>query len=354
MLINHILQNIKINVSSTALLSANCSSQLSSPINGNVSIFPESPLGPVAVYNCDDGYVLVGSSVRVCEPRGWSGNEPTCEVLTESSEGSLFTTLDASFVAVIGVLVALSSICTGAIVVVGILYGREKKKRSQHVYELELASPAHTSKLEHVYMLIVCMSVIFSTKDSEIVHILGYIATYSMVSSAPGARRNPDACTNYNTACLHGDFLYCSGGNDLQRSSSSQITLTEADQSRGYITPDGEDLRPSVSVPSVSEPGHAFYENLEQLETLVASVVEAQPNVTQDVNPHSSLHETGPVYENLKGHYQSLLVSSQDYTAVYSNPNLIQRMLTVERQGHDYHIVDPSKTNPPTVYDLAH
>ena len=34
----------------------------------------------VVVYKCDEGYVLIGSSTRVCQSSGkWSGVEPFCE-----------------------------------------------------------------------------------------------------------------------------------------------------------------------------------------------------------------------------------------------------------------------------------
>ena len=35
--------------------------------------------GSVATYTCNDGYVLVGDSTRICQTTGtWSGEDPHC------------------------------------------------------------------------------------------------------------------------------------------------------------------------------------------------------------------------------------------------------------------------------------
>ena len=52
---------------------------LSDPDNGAVSV-TGTGVGDTATYTCDDGYELVGSSTRTCQPNGeWSGSPPTCE-----------------------------------------------------------------------------------------------------------------------------------------------------------------------------------------------------------------------------------------------------------------------------------
>ncbi len=42
-------------------------------------MFEGTVLGASAVYNCDQGYLLLGTTVRQCEANGeWSLTEPTC------------------------------------------------------------------------------------------------------------------------------------------------------------------------------------------------------------------------------------------------------------------------------------
>ena len=51
---------------------------LQPPLNGQVMVFGTT-LGSQALYNCDEGYILLGSTSRVCESNGrWSGDEPEC------------------------------------------------------------------------------------------------------------------------------------------------------------------------------------------------------------------------------------------------------------------------------------
>lgn len=53
--------------------------ELSSPENGQVLMFEGTELGASAVYNCDEGYLLLGTTVRQCEASGeWSMAAPTC------------------------------------------------------------------------------------------------------------------------------------------------------------------------------------------------------------------------------------------------------------------------------------
>lgn len=52
---------------------------LSNPANGQVLV-DSRVFGSVAIYVCDDGFVLVGEGTRVCSENGqWSGTEPQCE-----------------------------------------------------------------------------------------------------------------------------------------------------------------------------------------------------------------------------------------------------------------------------------
>ena len=53
--------------------------ELVSPENGQVLMFEGTSLRGSAVYNCDQGYLLLGTTVRQCEANGeWSSTEPTC------------------------------------------------------------------------------------------------------------------------------------------------------------------------------------------------------------------------------------------------------------------------------------
>ena len=52
---------------------------LASPANGQVTL-NGTAFGSIAIYSCDDGYVLNGNEMRICQSSGeWSGDEPTCE-----------------------------------------------------------------------------------------------------------------------------------------------------------------------------------------------------------------------------------------------------------------------------------
>lgn len=51
---------------------------LQPPLNGTVAVTGREA-GDIAVYECQSGLMLVGSSQRVCQSdRGWSGEEPQC------------------------------------------------------------------------------------------------------------------------------------------------------------------------------------------------------------------------------------------------------------------------------------
>ena len=52
---------------------------LLSPLNGQVLLLQGTVFGASAMYNCDEGFVLLGVTVRRCEANGeWSATEPTC------------------------------------------------------------------------------------------------------------------------------------------------------------------------------------------------------------------------------------------------------------------------------------
>ena len=83
---------ITYSVEFTLFLAIDCG-PLSAPINGSFSgistVFPNSVL-----FNCDPGFILNGSTVRLCQPNGtWSGFLTVCsgrseESVTEHSNGS--------------------------------------------------------------------------------------------------------------------------------------------------------------------------------------------------------------------------------------------------------------------------
>ncbi|XP_032898880.1 zona pellucida sperm-binding protein 3 receptor-like [Amblyraja radiata] len=45
---------------------------------------PSTTFGSIAVYHCDEGYKMIGRGLRLCGPRGWTGQVPTCRVSTVS------------------------------------------------------------------------------------------------------------------------------------------------------------------------------------------------------------------------------------------------------------------------------
>ena len=50
--------------------------ELDDPGNGTVTVIGNE----TALYNCDEGYQLVGNDTRICESDGeWSDEEPTCQ-----------------------------------------------------------------------------------------------------------------------------------------------------------------------------------------------------------------------------------------------------------------------------------
>ena len=52
---------------------------LKNPDNG-VVLFESTNVGSTAQYVCNDGFLVSGDEVRMCEARGmWSGSEPVCE-----------------------------------------------------------------------------------------------------------------------------------------------------------------------------------------------------------------------------------------------------------------------------------
>ena len=52
---------------------------LPDPDNGEVDLSNGTTFGSIAVYNCNEGLILLGSDTRVCQADGvWSGDPPTC------------------------------------------------------------------------------------------------------------------------------------------------------------------------------------------------------------------------------------------------------------------------------------
>ena len=63
------------------LLSADCGTP-ADPTDGMVSTPDGTSVGKFAMYACDDGYVLSGTSIRVCQGDGmWSPLPPTCSLV---------------------------------------------------------------------------------------------------------------------------------------------------------------------------------------------------------------------------------------------------------------------------------
>ena len=53
---------------------------LNNPTNGEVNHTAGTTFRQTAIYSCNTGYNLVGSSTRTCQVTGvWSGSAPTCE-----------------------------------------------------------------------------------------------------------------------------------------------------------------------------------------------------------------------------------------------------------------------------------
>ena len=60
-------------------LGVSCGS-LNAPTNGHVNTTGGTSFEDVAMYSCDEGYMLNGTVVRTCQADGqWNGSEPTCE-----------------------------------------------------------------------------------------------------------------------------------------------------------------------------------------------------------------------------------------------------------------------------------
>ena len=57
----------------------NCGA-LTNPTSGRVSHTAGTTYGQTAIYSCNTGYSLVGSSTHTCQATGnWSGTSPTCQ-----------------------------------------------------------------------------------------------------------------------------------------------------------------------------------------------------------------------------------------------------------------------------------
>ena len=57
--------------------------RLSGPTNGDVS-FTSTSVNSKATYSCNNGFLLVGQTTRVCQSNGeWSGIAPACKSKTE-------------------------------------------------------------------------------------------------------------------------------------------------------------------------------------------------------------------------------------------------------------------------------
>ena len=62
----------------TLLTVSDCGSvDIVRPENGTVQL-DQTILGSMAIFECNDNFQLVGDEVRVCEPTGWSGSNPSC------------------------------------------------------------------------------------------------------------------------------------------------------------------------------------------------------------------------------------------------------------------------------------
>ena len=61
------------------MTAVNCGT-LSNPANGSVSHTAGTTYGQTAIYSCNTGYNLMGSSTRSCQStQTWSGSAPTCQ-----------------------------------------------------------------------------------------------------------------------------------------------------------------------------------------------------------------------------------------------------------------------------------
>ena len=65
---------------------------LPDPANGEVQASDRS-FGRVATYSCNEGYALMGSNSRRCQAdASWSGEEPECEAIIETTMSGLEST----------------------------------------------------------------------------------------------------------------------------------------------------------------------------------------------------------------------------------------------------------------------
>ena len=66
----------------------------SSSISGGVVCYNGTPAGSLAVYICDNGFLLMGNEARVCQIEGrWNGSIPQCIPEESGNEHSPFTKL---------------------------------------------------------------------------------------------------------------------------------------------------------------------------------------------------------------------------------------------------------------------
>lgn len=67
------------------LIDIDCGS-LVAPDNGFVNV-PSTNFGSTALYQCNNGFILIGDRTRVCQRSGsWSGTNPVCQgIYVESS-----------------------------------------------------------------------------------------------------------------------------------------------------------------------------------------------------------------------------------------------------------------------------
>ena len=61
---------------------AHCSTPLP-PRNGTIRETRDRKGNKMVQFACDEGYILVGSDVLICDGNGWNGSSPCCEVTSE-------------------------------------------------------------------------------------------------------------------------------------------------------------------------------------------------------------------------------------------------------------------------------